>query len=330
MATDNINKLLQLKELYETGVITREELEAEKAKLLGGANSNANTKANAFHSEKVEKTAPKKRARKDPKWIYFAGIALVVVVAAILLLPKMFEKHPTALYSAPTGSENGYGYVDMGLAVKWATCNIGAETPFEDGLFFNWGTVSPVPNYIPDYSYIERYYYSLEHPVDFEATEMIEEPIIPIIPEEGEEEPRTEIVKPSYPKYNEIDGKTVLDMEDDAAHVMLGRGWRIPRKEDFNELFANCEVSLVKYKKSKYLLFTSKINGNSILFSFYHSVLTANLCEDNPVFYYDFSAFYDEHEYNYKNIQGREDWIVWNIHTIRDETPLPIRPVCDK
>ena len=35
MATDNINKLLQLKELYEKGVITREELEAEKAKLLG-------------------------------------------------------------------------------------------------------------------------------------------------------------------------------------------------------------------------------------------------------------------------------------------------------
>ena len=32
-----------------------------------------------------------------------------------------------------------HGYIDLGLSVKWATCNIGAETPEEYGDYFAWG-----------------------------------------------------------------------------------------------------------------------------------------------------------------------------------------------
>jgi hypothetical protein len=28
---------------------------------------------------------------------------------------------------------NGYGYVDLGLSVKWATCNVGADSPEDYG-----------------------------------------------------------------------------------------------------------------------------------------------------------------------------------------------------
>lgn len=29
--------------------------------------------------------------------------------------------------------------VDLGLSVKWAVCNVGASTPYEDGDYFAWG-----------------------------------------------------------------------------------------------------------------------------------------------------------------------------------------------
>lgn len=41
-------------------------------------------------------------------------------------------------------------------------------------------------------------------------------------------------------EYGIIDGKTVLDLEDDVANVKLGDGWRMPTIEEFQELFNNC------------------------------------------------------------------------------------------
>ena len=34
---------------------------------------------------------------------------------------------------------NGHGYVDLGLSVKWATCNVGASKPEEYGDYYAWG-----------------------------------------------------------------------------------------------------------------------------------------------------------------------------------------------
>ncbi len=34
---------------------------------------------------------------------------------------------------------NGHTYVDLGLSVLWATCNIGASRPEEPGHYFAWG-----------------------------------------------------------------------------------------------------------------------------------------------------------------------------------------------
>lgn len=38
-----------------------------------------------------------------------------------------------------TGSINGHDYVDLGLSVKWATCNIGSSKPEDVGGFYGWG-----------------------------------------------------------------------------------------------------------------------------------------------------------------------------------------------
>lgn len=47
----------------------------------------------------------------------------------------------------PTGTINGYGYVDLGLSVKWATCNVGAKTPSDYGSYFAWGETSTKSEY---------------------------------------------------------------------------------------------------------------------------------------------------------------------------------------
>lgn len=41
-------------------------------------------------------------------------------------------------------------FVDMGLSVKWATCNVGAERPDEYGHYFAWGEISPKSSYSTD------------------------------------------------------------------------------------------------------------------------------------------------------------------------------------
>lgn len=119
------------------------------------------------------------------------------------------------------GPEVQHEYVDLGLSVKWATCNIGAEEPEDYGDYFAWGETEP-------------YYSSL----------------FPLVWKEGHEEgycvgnsyiDYDSILKPPYKKYR-TDGKTVLAPEDDAAHVNRGGEWRMPTREEFEELLdkKNC------------------------------------------------------------------------------------------
>ena len=45
------------------------------------------------------------------------------------------------------GSINGYDYVDLGLSVKWATCNVGADSPEEYGDYYAWGETETKSSY---------------------------------------------------------------------------------------------------------------------------------------------------------------------------------------
>ncbi len=49
--------------------------------------------------------------------------------------------------TAPVNMINGHEYVDLGLSVKWATCNVGAEKPSDYGDYFAWGETSPKSEY---------------------------------------------------------------------------------------------------------------------------------------------------------------------------------------
>ncbi len=103
--------------------------------------------------------------------------------------------------------------VDLGLSVKWAPFNIGAEKPEEHGDYFAWGETDTKSRYDSD-NYIFR--------------------------ESGE------FREIKFNKYNTdsergiVDGRTGLEPEDDAAHVKWGGNWRMPTKAEWDELRENC------------------------------------------------------------------------------------------
>lgn len=49
-----------------------------------------------------------------------------------------------------SGSINGYDYVDLGLSVKWAICNVGASSPSGYGNYFAWGETTTKSEYWND------------------------------------------------------------------------------------------------------------------------------------------------------------------------------------
>ncbi len=51
-----------------------------------------------------------------------------------------------------SGIINGHEYVDLGLSVKWATCNVGADSPSEYGNYYAWGETKTKSEYTEENS----------------------------------------------------------------------------------------------------------------------------------------------------------------------------------
>ena len=77
-------------------------------------------------------------------------------VAAITYVDSRNEDKETEKATSPspktstvskTGSHSGHEWVDLGLSVKWATCNVGASTPGDYGNYYAWGETSTKTEY---------------------------------------------------------------------------------------------------------------------------------------------------------------------------------------
>ncbi|MCD7721083.1 MAG: protein kinase, partial [Prevotellaceae bacterium] len=68
------------------------------------------------------------------------------IVEAEPYMPEPAAPKPTS------GFINGHEYVDLGLSVKWATCNVGARVPSVFGDYFAWGETKPKSSYTKDNS----------------------------------------------------------------------------------------------------------------------------------------------------------------------------------
>ena len=50
-------------------------------------------------------------------------------------------------YPSQSSESAGHASVDLGLSVRWATCNLGAQAPSEHGDYYSWGETAPKMSY---------------------------------------------------------------------------------------------------------------------------------------------------------------------------------------
>ena len=127
-------------------------------------------------------------------------------------------------------TDNIYEPQDLGLSVKWGQVNVGAGSPLSGGSHFAWGEVSGKSGIVQDLYYTWNTY---KH-WDVTESNMI--------------------------KYNEEDGLITLEAFDDAATMNIGVNWRIPTREEWQELIDSCVWTWY----TGYYKVTSKVNNKSI------------------------------------------------------------------
>lgn len=126
-------------------------------------------------------------------------------------------------------------YVDLGLSVNWATCNVGANKPEDYGNYYAWGETSTKSTYT---------WASYRFRASGDSYDYVK-----------------------FSKYNTksdrgtVDNKTTLDPEDDVAHVTWGGNWRLPTKEEREELRDNCTWTWITWNGVNGYLVTSKRTG---------------------------------------------------------------------
>ena len=186
----------------------------------------------------------------------------------------------------PTGTENGKGYVDLGLpsGLKWATCNVGATTPEEYGDYFAWGETEP-----KDYYNWSTYKYC-----------------------NGSSTTMTKYCTGSY--YGTVDNKTTLELTDDAARVNWGGKWRMPTIAEQKELrnTSNCTWTWTTQNGVEGYKVTSKVNGNSIFlpaagYRYYGSLDFAGSCG-----YYWSSSLHTSYGSSAFNVNFGFSYVDWN------------------
>jgi hypothetical protein len=107
---------------------------------------------------------------------------------------------------APEPTVTSGDYVDLGLSVKWATCNLGATTPTGYGDYYSWGETSTKSSYSgSNYAYYNT----------------------------------------STATYTSI-GEDISRTSYDAATANLGQDWRMPTKAELSELIDKCTLEWVQ------------------------------------------------------------------------------------
>ena len=115
--------------------------------------------------------------------------------------------------------ETGIEALDLGLSVKWGSCNLGAEYPWDCGLFFSWGNVTGHGS--------DGYIFDTDN---YAAT-----------------------------PGSTLDGSIPGIATYDAARAMLGGKWRIPTTTEFVELYDKLGGVTTSYGSTYGAMFGDKL-----------------------------------------------------------------------
>lgn len=144
----------------------------------------------------------------------------------------------------PTASTINHEWVDLGLSVKWATCNVGADSPDEYGNYYAWGETLPKSRYDQDncfdkrkaggwWSTIRNYAFDVDENKDWDVYKLSGETVI--TPSSGH----------------------------DTARENWGGTWRMPTIDEFDELRKKCKWTWTTRNGHDGYVVTGS-NGNSI------------------------------------------------------------------
>ena len=215
-------------------------------------------------------------------------------------------------------------YVDLGLpsGTLWATCNIGASSPEEYGYYFAWGET--VPNGQDDYTNMSNYasmgnYTKTEFsPSTYKWCK-------------GDQNNLTKYCSNYIYGYNGFtDAKESLDAVDDAAYQIWGSGWRMPTKEQCEELVNYCTAEETTINGVSCCRLTAPHGGTLIL------PLAGYLEDGNySIFMDDYGKYWTRTLYQNSDNETRRAWCYFynayshsSIMSMQSRwCGLPIRPV---
>ena len=139
---------------------------------------------------------------------------------------------------------NGHEYVEIG-GLKWATMNIGALQPSDYGLYFAWGDAQGYTDEQAGRGEGQKYFGWEDYKYG-----------------NGTSSPDDRRMT----KYNETDGKTILEASDDAAVANWGGSWRMPTTAEFQALRAAVNATWTQVNNVYGMLFTDKTDSSKTLF----------------------------------------------------------------
>ena len=141
---------------------------------------------------------------KRKGFAFMRMLSLAVCVPMLSLCMVACSENEIKEIDIPCTQEGHVHAVDLGLSVKWACCNIGANSPEEYGSYYAWGENEEKESCI----------WSTYKWHNNDTGEMT--------------------------KYNDTDGKKVLGLEDDTAQTLWGEDWRTPTQAEIQELMDCC------------------------------------------------------------------------------------------
>ena len=162
-----------------------------------------------------------------------------------------YVKENGNVYSLAVAGGVTYEYVDLGLSVKWAKCNVGAEKETDAGLYFAWGETT---GYTASQVGTDKQFSWSDYKYGNSSSNLT--------------------------KYNQSDSKTVLESADDAASQIMGGEWRMPTQTEIQELLNNTTNEWTQVNGVNGYKFTSNKEGyqNNSIF-----IPAAGGCYDGPV-----------------------------------------------
>ena len=245
-------------------------------------------------NETVTVTATPANGYKFVGW-YVEGTDTPISTDAVYTFAVTANISLVAKFEKIESSSTTYEAIDLGLSVKWATFNVGASNPEEYGGYYAWGETDEKDDCSwSTYRWCNGTYNSMTKYCTSASN-------------------------------GTVDNKTVLEPEDDVAHVKWGGNWRMPTRAEQDELLTKCTWTWTTLNGVNGYQVTGP-NGNSIFLPAAGCRNGAEVYDRGYFGYYWSSSLYSNYSYYAYYLRFNDSYYAWsNYYRYYGQS---VRPVC--